>query len=190
MKSLLTLVLVTVVSIVNGQGVSGENDPTKHPTSVNRNFVNTINGKPIAFYLNHKSIDTPAKLFYQGKYALYDDDQTFAFLDSLLTNNEETRPFYFFIFNQALRLSDGALSEFMSGICRQYPCEFLKYFDNKVYKLDKEKWTGFIGFDVNDKVSFEKLVTRIDQIVRTNCSKRKLIWDKVKIRIEEKLEFK
>lgn len=39
-----------------------------------------------------------AKLFYQGKFAISDDEITFSFLDSVLTNNKETRPFYFFIY--------------------------------------------------------------------------------------------
>jgi hypothetical protein len=160
----------------------------------NKKTVDKLNGRPIDFYLNHKDIDTPAKLFYKGQYALYDDEETFRFLDSVLTENTETRQFYFFIYNQAMEVTDGALAEYMTSVSRhyleKYPCEFLLHLNDKVSKIDLEKWTGFIGFDVYDKKTFEKFVIDIDQRVKGNCSTSKLDWDKVKVKIEEKLEDK
>ena len=195
MKTLLTIIILTLAtSLTFGQEISEKNDPKKHPTLTNRKTVDKLNGRPIDFYLNHKNIDTPAKLFYKGQYALYDDEETFRFLDGILTENAETRPFYLFIYNQAMVVTDGALSEYMASVCRRYiekyPCEFLLHLDDKVSKIDLEKWTGFIGFDVYDKVTFEKLVTDIGRKVKTGCSTRKLDWDKVKVKIEEKLESK
>ena len=88
MRTLLTIIILTIsTSIVFGQEVAEKNDPIKHPTLTNNNYVDKINGRPIDFYLNHKDIDTPAKLFYKGKYALYDDEETFKFLDSVMTVN-------------------------------------------------------------------------------------------------------
>ena len=66
-------------NLIFGQNISERHDPTKHPTLTNKTFVDRLNNRPIDFYLNHKNIDTPAKLFYQGKYALYDDQETFSF---------------------------------------------------------------------------------------------------------------
>jgi len=195
MKTLLTItILIATTSITFGQETSEKNDPKKHPTLTNKKRVDNLDGRPIDFYLNHKDIDTPAKLFYKGQYALYDDEETFKFLDGILTENAETRPFYLFIYNQAMVVTDGALAEYMTSVCRRYiekyPCEFLLHLDDKVSKIDLEKWTGFIGFDVYDKDSFEKFALDIDRKVKTDCSTRKLEWDKVKVRIEEKLEDK
>jgi hypothetical protein len=195
MRTPLTIIILTIsTSIVLGQVISEKNDPNKHPTLTNKNYVDKINGRPIDFYLNHKDIDSPAKLFYKGKYALYDDEETFRFLESVLTENTETRPFYFFIYNQAMDVTDGALAEYMTSVCRRYlekyPCEFLLHLNDKVSKVDLEKWTGFIGFDVYDKKTFTKFVIDIDQKVKGNCSTSKLNWDKVKVKIDEKLEDK
>jgi len=195
MKTLLTIIILTLItSLTFGQEISEKNDPKKHPTLTNKKTVDKLNGRPIDFYLNHKDIDTPAKLFYKGQYALYEDEETFRFLDGILTENAETRPFYLFIYNQAMVVTDGALAEYMASVCRRYiekyPCEFLLHLDDKVSKIDLEKWTGFIGFDVYDKVTFEKFVTEISRKIKANCQTRKLDWDKVKVKIEEKLETK
>jgi CTP:phosphocholine cytidylyltransferase-like protein len=195
MKTLLTIIILTVTaSIAQGQEISEKNDPKKHPNFTNKNHVDKIDGRPIDFYLRHKAIDTPAKMFYKGEYALYDDEETFRFLDGILTDNAETRPFYLFIYNQAMEVTDGALAEYMTSICRRYlekyPCEFLLHLNDKVSRIDVEKWTGFIGFDVYDKETFDKFVMGIDQKVKGNCPTRKSYWDKVKIKIEEKLEVK
>lgn len=194
MKTFITFILLFTAGVIKAQIISERNDPLKNSTLVNRTQVNKINGKPIEFYLNHPNIDTPAKLFYQGKYALDDNDQTFAFLDSVLTDNAETRPFYFFIFNQAIQLSDGALAEHVAGICRSYfekhPCEFLEQEDHKDFKLNIEVWTDFIAFDINEKASFQQWVTRLDKIVMASCVKRKRIWEQVKVKVEEKLEIR
>lgn len=88
MKILLTItVLIVTSSLLQGQEVCEKNDPKKHPTLTNKTYVDKITGRPINFYLNHRDIDSPAKLF------LYDDEETFGFLDSVLTKNAETRPF-------------------------------------------------------------------------------------------------
>jgi len=195
MRIFLTISILTVASsLLQGQEISDKNDPKKHPTLTNKTFVNKINGRSIDFYLNHKSIDSPAKLFYNGNYALYDDEETFSFLDSVMTKNEETRPFYIFIYNQAMKVTDGALSEYMASVCRRYmekyPCEFLSSFNDNVSKIDVDKWTAFIGFDIYDRKTFESFVADVDKKVKTRCSSRTSDWKKVKLRIEGKLEEK
>jgi len=195
MKTLLTIIILTVTtSIIHGQEISEKNDPKKHPTLTNKKYVDRIDGRPIDFYLNHKDIDTPSKLFYKGKYALYDDEETFSFLKSVLTENSETRPFYLFIYNQAMEVTDGALAEYMTSVCRRYfekyPCEFLLHLNEKDSKVDLKKWTGFIGFDLYDRKTFEEFVIDVDQNVKGNCPTSKSNWDKVKVKIEENLEDK
>jgi len=195
MKTLLTIIILTAMtSITFGQGTSEKNDPKKHPTLTNKKRVDNLNARPIDFYLNHKDIDTPAKLFYKGQYAVYDDQETFRSLDGILTENAETRPFYLFIYSQAMIVTDGALAEYMAGVCRRYvekyPCEFLLNLEDQTSMIDLEKWTGFIGLDLYDKDSFEKFVFVIRKKVKTDCSTRTLDWEKVKVKIEEKLDAK
>src|SRR5690606_37808331 len=98
--------------------ISDYNKPENHPTIVNRWFTSELNDKQITFFLNHPKIDTYAKMFYQGQFAVSDDKLTFAFLDSVLTVNPETKPFYLFIFNSVLKVTDGALSEYIGSDCR------------------------------------------------------------------------
>jgi hypothetical protein len=177
-----------------GQHPAEKNDPQKHPTLINRNDVDSIGGKPIDFYLNHRDIDAAAKLFYLGKYALYDDNETFHFLNEVLTDHDATRPFYFFIFNQALKMSDGALAEIMSSICRtyvaKYPCEFLRYLDDTVASVNVAQWASFIGFDVFDKESFEQFSSEIEKEVKESCPDNRSSWSKLKLGIKENLEEK
>ena len=91
-------------------------------------------------------------------------------------------------------MTDGALAEFMASVCtrflKKYPCEFLLQLNDKVSKIDLEKWTGFVGFDLYDNKTFETLATDIDKTVKRDCPTHKLAWDKVKVKIEEKLEDK
>ena len=195
MRVFLTISILTVASsLLQGQEIADKNDPKEHPTLTNKTFVNKLNGRSIDFYLNHKSIDSPAKLFYKGRYALYDDEETFSFLDSVMTKNEETRPFYLFIYNQAMKVTDGALSEYMASVCRRYlekyPCEFFAGLNDNVSKIDVDKWTGFIGFDIYDRKTFDSVVADVDKKVKNSCSSRTSDWKKVKLKIEDKLEEK
>lgn len=81
----------------------------KHPAS--------IAGRPESFYLKHNAISKNARLYYEGKLTPGDYPPTLAILDSVLTRNTETRPFYFFILNQIMKVTDGALSEYLTAVC-------------------------------------------------------------------------
>lgn len=157
--------------------ISDNNRPDKHPTISNQWFVSELNGKPIIDYLNHPDIDTYAKMFYQGQFAVSDDTLTFAFLDSVLTRNLETSAFYFHIFNSALRVTDGALSESIGSECRayfeEYPCEFIEIKYSQSYSDIYTKWIDFAAFEyyfedepikvINDSVNL------IKRKVMTDC---------------------
>ena len=153
------------------------NNPEKFPTLTNKLFVDTLNNKPIAFYLNHPNIDKYSKLYYKGKFAASDDDMTFAFLDSVLTTNPETKAFYLYVFNCVLRTSDGALSEYISEDCRKYfeqfPCEFLLLKNSKLYSQNYEEWINFTAFDYyveqNSIEILDKVIKKIKPKVLTNC---------------------
>src|SRR5579872_687035 len=57
-----------------------------------------IDGRPVSFYLNRDDVSTVAKNFYLLLFIPSDNDVTYAMSDSILTKNDTTRPFYYFLF--------------------------------------------------------------------------------------------
>jgi len=148
--------------------VPEDNKPVKHLELTNNWFVSELNGKPITFYLNHPEIDTYSKMFYQGQFALSDDTLTFAFLDSVLTTNQETQSFYLHVFNYAVKVADGALAEVMGSYCKPYfeknTCRFIDLKTDEQYSDYYQKWIDFIAFEYYFE---EKPYEAIDNAVNT-----------------------
>ena len=134
MKVLLIILGINLIQLSIFGQFSDENDPAKNPNLLNKIAVNKINNKSIQFYLSNPKIDKYAKMFYKRDFAPSDDSITFGFLDSVMTRNSETRPFYFFVFNQIVNVADGALAEGIAFKCLdfvgKYPCEFLNHAKN------------------------------------------------------------
>jgi len=184
--------LVIIDNDIDFNKMPNENKPNEKLWGVNKNFTEILSGKPITFYLNNSQIDRFSKMYYQGQFKLYDNSETFAILDSVLTINDETRPFYFYIFNSILNQSDGALSEYVAGICLKYfeklPCEFINYYKNEDYIVSKSKWTGYIGFQLYSKIEFEKFQVLIEREVNFKCPELKNDWDIIKNEIKRNIE--
>jgi hypothetical protein len=81
-------------------------------------------GRSIHFYLNHPAIDQQAKAYVQGTFQPSDDQATFTLLDSLTTDNEETRAFYYFVFTDIMQQADGALAEVVGSYAMAYAEKF------------------------------------------------------------------
>lgn len=188
------LVLLTANLALHGQAVPEANDPNKQTTRTNSSFVELIGGKPIDHYLKDDRVSQIAKMFYKGQWAISDDEGTFGFLDSVLTDNTDTRPFYFLVFNQALKISDGAVSEYISTVCSRflakYPCEFIAMSGDKKYNLDIEKWTDFIGFDLYDSSNYTAYIADIERKVKRSCGNEVPEWDRLSRKLWDKLEEK
>jgi hypothetical protein len=150
------------------------NRPDKHKGTTNRWFTSSINGKPITFYLKHPQIDNYTKMFYQGQFGLMDDGLTFAILDSVLTDNPETRPFYIYTFNSALRIADGALAESIGTECKQfmdkYPCEFISLKSNKKYADNYNKWIDFAAFEYYFEENAIESITKKYDSLKGKCN--------------------
>jgi hypothetical protein len=190
-KLLLIILFCTLRNVLLGQTIREQNDPKRHPSLTNKTTIQQLKGKPIEYYLNHKGIGETAKLFYKGQYAIYDDEGTFSIIDSVLTNNVDTQPFYFFIFNEILNISDGAISEYMSSRCtnyvRKFPCDFLRYSSDLIFELDLGKWTSFIGFDLYDKKNYEEFNKTLDVEIKRDCSSMTTKWNEIKMKIKGNL---
>lgn len=74
----------------------------------------------VDLFLKNNSISTAAKEYYQGKFKAADNAKTFSILDSISTNNAETRPFYLYLSTQIMKISDGALSEELGVRAKEY----------------------------------------------------------------------
>lgn len=180
-----------VFSICFGQ-LEKYNDPILNPSLVNKKRAEKLNNKGMAFYLNNKSIDENAKLFYNGKFAVSDDEKTFAICDSLTTKNAATRPFYFYVFCRILELSDGALSEVLGACCleytKKYPCEFIKYFGAKDFDASSKKWASFIAFELGPMSECKKFEVEIDKKIKQDCGFYTSTWNRFKKEIESMLQ--
>jgi hypothetical protein len=158
------IVFIWILSInyfVFGQ-LSPANDPNVNKILLNKTQVSKIGNKRIDFYLNHPQIDKYSKMYYRREFAPSDDAITFGFLDSVFTNNKETRPFYFFIFNQIVNVSDGALTEGIAFKCldyvTKYPSEFINFSQNDTL-IHVERWIGLLSITLNDKN-----INRLDRV--------------------------
>lgn len=93
----------------------------------------SIAGRPLSYYLNHPDIDPYSKLFVQGRYALHENMARCVFIDSLFTENEETAPFYAYLYFDILTdkssyqsyLAD-FLCPFKDRLLRERPCLYLE----------------------------------------------------------------
>lgn len=122
-------------------------------------------GKSIEFYINHKRIDQAAKAYYEGKWTAVDNDRTFAMLDSVMTRNAETRPFYFYLLNKVMKVADGALAEYVGVVCvryfSQYPCEFISREPDAEYQVDRKQWVNFMALELYLPESFHKYAAEL-----------------------------
>ena len=165
------------------------NRPDKHKGSSNRWFTSSINGKSITFYLKHSQIDNYTKMFYQGQFGLMDDGLTFAILDSVLTANPETRPFYIYTFNSALRIADGALAESIGTECKQFmdkfPCEFISLKSNTKYIDNYNKWIDFAAFEYYFEENAIESITKKYDSLKSKCNGADSEFDYIKNRLIE-----
>jgi hypothetical protein len=107
------------------------------------------------------TIDTKvfANKLLRGLAKVSDDTPTFACMDSLTSNNVETRDFYWQVFQVILKKSDGALSEVVGGYLLAYLQKYPDEFAKKYSKLNKELKSQCVHFaayeysfsDENDK---------------------------------------
>lgn len=89
--------------------------------------VDSLNGKPISFYLENSETHELVKSFYLEEFIPSDNDTTFELLDILTGKNEIIYPFYFHFFNAICLLSDGAISEVMGKHCMRMIYNYPKY---------------------------------------------------------------
>lgn len=91
----------------------------------------SIHGKPLEFYLHHPQIDEFSKLYIQDRFPLKKQEKSCIFSDSIFTNNQETAPFYLYLyfdlfFNYNSSYLKEELCEYRDNLLKNNPCDFIK----------------------------------------------------------------
>jgi hypothetical protein len=185
MNSLIPILVLLCLSLSGYSQNYTDEDTVVYNFLLNKTKVKTINNQSINYYLNNKNIDKYAKLYYNRKFVPSDDSITFAFLDSICTKNNVTRPFYIFIFNEILKVADAALGEGMTSMCLEfvtkYPCEFIR-FSHTEKLIDLEAWCGALTFTQYNDENISQ-INNIETHIKKTCPSFLETWKKIRVNI-------
>lgn len=178
-KFCLFIVFVAFTRLLYAQLPQASNS-TKHKRIVNRERIQSLSGKSIDYYLNHSGIDTYTKKFYKGELAISDDKMFYGILDSVLTENLETRPFYFFVFNRVLDLSQETFADNIASDCfkfiSKYPCDFFSYLNSSEIEFNVVKWNTYVGSQFSNRSDFDSFRRTIELRMKSSCNENQDLW--------------
>jgi len=148
------------------------NNPTTNSLTINIS-KKEIAGHKMTYYLNNTEIDFISKLMVSGNFGLMDEELTFSVMDSIFTSDDLNRHYYFEIFKEISRKSDGALSEVIGGyyieLLRKYPCFFIDKINNEFNNGDIEMMIDFMAFEYHFEKDSEIKVKKDLEKVRIEC---------------------
>ncbi|QBZ97182.1 hypothetical protein [Flavobacterium sangjuense] len=141
--------------------------------------VDSINGKPVRFYVKNKKCHQLAIDFYYGKYRPTDEERTDTLLSLAVSEDNDLRPFYRWILNKTILIADGALGEYTGVPAREYaekfPEEFFEYMEidksNEKYNFWTEsiQYSGF--YDTDDYKNPEAIRKQLISTMVKNSNK-------------------
>ncbi|MHC1703147.1 MAG: hypothetical protein AB9846_04500 [Tenuifilaceae bacterium] len=174
--SITTFLFVFSLGILQAQSIN-EKSSRKY---FNNQKILTLNSQPISFYLNHPNIDVNSKSFYKGELAASSSIITQGMLDSVLTRNNETRPFYFFVLNKIVDLSENDIAGMVSERCKNYiksfPCEFFNELNQHEFEINVVKWTTYVGQSCSGGSKYVIFRNEVDLKIKTNCNEIYDLW--------------
>ena len=154
--------------------ISDSNKHFKNAPVINKVQVNVLRGQPISFFLNHSGIDINSKKVYKGEKSIHEENILNGIMDSLISCGVEVRPFYFFIFNQIVDLSNGDQEERVARVCKEfienYPCDLFYSFNQPELNINVVKWTTYIGLTLRDRANYIVFKNNVDSKIKTNCA--------------------
>jgi hypothetical protein len=112
-----------------------------------------IEGRPVSFYLDRADVPAVARNFYLLRVIpTVDNPDIDALCDSLLTKNDTTRPFYYFLFLRLNRLGGDwddpeVLPSYAVHYCFQFVDEFYKKLQMPQYKLSSSHWLFLLSLN-------------------------------------------
>jgi len=142
--------------------------------------VDSVNGKPVKFYIENKKCDSLAIAFYLGSFRPSDDEATEKLLALTQTDDLNLRPFYRWILDKTIEVSDGALAEYVGIPARKYaekfPKEFFTFMDKNATENRYDNWTeaiSYSGFYENEEYKNPKLIREhLESIMLKNGSNK------------------
>ncbi|OSZ82033.1 hypothetical protein CAP35_01820 [Chitinophagaceae bacterium IBVUCB1] len=111
--------------------------------------------KPTVYYMGLPNVSKAAKDIHVGTVKPADDDIMSSIMDSMSTENDDTRPFYIFLVSKTLFLTkDKELKQSLGNACRRYiqnrPDDVvLLLFSKTVKPVYKEAWAKAIADDID-----------------------------------------
>jgi hypothetical protein len=162
MKSLIktTILLLILIGCKNKSVVINQNNHS----------INTSNKDEITIKIDTKEF---ANNVLKGLKRPSDDSLTFACMDSLTSNNPQTRDFYWQVFQVILDKSDGALSEavggYLIGYLEKYPREFAKKYTNLNEKR-RDKCIHFVSSEYYLSVETDGEVNENFKKIKLSCT--------------------
>ena len=132
--------------------------------------IDSINKRPVRFYIENKDCNKTAIDFYYGKYRPTDEDKTADLLALATSDNKDLRSFYKWILNKTIAISDGALAEYIVVPARKYaekfPDEFFNYMDLDKTTERYDNWVEAIGYSgFYDSDDYKKPVSIRKQLI-------------------------
>jgi hypothetical protein len=146
MINLFSLLFILITSCTDRDS---QNSISTNQTADNySNQTDSINGKPIKYYLDNKNCSQIAKDYYNRKFIPTDNDSTTALLNLSIIDDTILRPFYFWCLNRIIDEADGALMEYVGVPARKfiekYPNEYFNYVKTK--RIIKNNWITSINY--------------------------------------------
>lgn len=160
-----------------------------------------IAGKPLSYYLARQDIDLGAKMYVQGNLKLNTDALSVSILDSVMTDNPETMPFYAHVFMSCIRPKEaGGFSRFsylpyqeqikdLSGaFVRKHPCWFLEHVVTGQYSDRYSNWVESGKFEFpGEYLSVEELMDAMLEIMQKDCPDFETgVWDQLGADLENR----
>jgi len=109
-----------------------------------------VEGRPVSFYLNRRDVSLAAKNFYLLRFIPSDNNETGSLCDSLLTKNDTTRPFYYFLYLRLNKIADGATAEMLPDAALEYSMKFVDEFYKKLelplYRGEYMTWVYNVSY--------------------------------------------
>lgn len=111
------------------------------------------------YYLTDLPLRKVANLFMNDSIYPLDNQITFSCMDSISSDNIETRNFYFPVFLKIQDKADGALAEVVGGFIIMYIEKYPKEFAIRISSLSKERVDSFahyVGYELyfeNDNIN-------------------------------------
>lgn len=109
----------------------------------------------VRFYLQHTEISEDAIEFYTGRSTVKNQEKALAVVDSMFTENNETRPFYLLLVSRMSLVAKGALNKQITMSCRhfaeQHPSDLAAFLYQKHLLMDSrfvDEWAHKISVDI------------------------------------------